>query len=267
MNNKIINLISNNNFISRKTSAKIKESLTLHGFHVTEKYSKEAVLNITVGGDGAFLRAVHRNDFPDIPFIGVNTGHLGFFQEILPGDIDLFVSKYILNEYSQEEMFLLETEIITSNKKHTIKSVNEIVIKTTESKVIHLDLYIDNNHLQKFSGDGLIISTPSGSTAYNYSVGGSIVYPTLNTMQITPIAPIISSAFRSLPNSIIIPGSTLVTIIPERRHYNDTLIVNDGDEIKLKKVEKINIKISNDTIHKLNFKNGIYWDNLKDKFL
>ncbi len=262
-----INLISNNNFISQKTASILKEKLEYHNFIVTEKYTNEAELNIAVGGDGAFLRAIHRNGFPDIPFVGINTGHLGFFQEIRPENIDKFISQYILEDYHVEEMYLMETEVITSDYNFNLLSVNEIVIKAENSKVMHLDLFVDDNHLEKFSGDGLIVSTPSGSTAYSYSAGGAIVYPTLESLQITPIAPIISKAFRSLPNSIIVPGDLNIKILPDKRHSNNTLIVNDGNEIKYHNIDYFNIKMSDKKIKKLNFDKNMYWNNLKEKFL
>lgn len=266
--NRKINLISNRNFLSRKTSETLKSSLRKKGFTVTEKYDPQAELNITVGGDGAFLRAVHRNNFPDIPFIGINTGHLGFFQEVSPKRVNHFVEQYILGNYTIEEMSLMETEIIThNNRKFHIKSVNEIFVKTMNSKVIHLNLYIDGNHLERFSGDGLIISTPWGSTGYGYSAAGAIVHPSLDTLQITPLAPIISKAFRSLPNSVIVPGDLVVSTRPEERHKNSTIIVNDGQEFFYKNIKYINTRISKEKIYKLTLSKDSYWDNLKDKFL
>lgn len=265
--NRKINIISNRNFESQKTSLKLKELLIERGFLVSEKYSNNAKLNICVGGDGAFLRAVHKNKFPDIPFVGINTGHLGFFQEIKPSEIDDFIIKYINKDYTIEEIFLLETKVHTIDRSYHLKSVNEIVVKGIKSKVVHLNLFIDGRHLENFSGDALIISTPAGSTAYNYSSDGSIIYPTLNAMQITPLSPIISKAYRSLPNSIIVPGDLIINIKPSRTYKNSTLIVNDGMEFKYNNISHIEFSISNKSIYKLNFNKDMYWNNLKDKFL
>jgi len=265
--NRKINIISNKNFKSRKTSMQLIEKLSQRGFAVSQKYDNKAELNITVGGDGAFLRAIHRNKFPEIPFIGINTGNLGFFQEILPANIDDFINKYIQEDYKTEEMSLISSKIYTHNKTYHLTSVNEIAVKGEKSKVIHLDLFIDGNHLEKFSGDGIIISTPAGSTAYNFSAGGSIVYPSLETLQITPLSPINSEAYRSLPNSAVIPGDLIIRIKPEKRYSNYSLIVNDGVEFKYNNIKYIDFKISNKKIYKLNFDKNMYWNNLKSKFL
>ncbi len=265
--NRKINIISNKNLKSRKTSAQLKDKLLKAGFIVPEKYDNTAELNICVGGDGAFLRAVHRNKFPTIPFIGINTGHLGFFQEIIPTEIDNFLTKYLNKEYTVEEIHLIDTEVFTKKKVFNLTSVNELVIKATQSKVVHLDVFIDNNHLQKFSGDGIIISTPVGSTAYNLSAGGSIIYPDLKALQITPLAPISSKAYRSLIRSVVVPGDLIIKIKPELYYTNSTLILNDGMEFKYDNIKHINLKLSHKKIYQLNFNKDVYWSNLKNKFL
>ena len=264
---KIINVISNRNLESRKTSLELTEKLIKRGFVVREKYDYNAELNICVGGDGSFLRAIHKNRFPTIPFVGINTGHLGFFQEILPENIDEFINKYINKEYVVDEILLVSAEVCTKEKCYYLTGVNEIVVKGSRSKVIHLDVSIDGNHLENFCGDGMIISTPSGSTAYNFSIGGSIIYPTLNTLQITPLAPISSKAYRSLLNSVVVPGDSIVNLKLENRYTNSTLIVNDGVEFKYDNIDHINFKISDKKIYKLIFNKDMYWSNLRSKFL
>lgn len=264
---RIINVIANNNLESKKTSLELSNKLTDRGFTVKDKYDKNAELNICIGGDGSFLRAVHKNRFPSIPFVGINTGHLGFFQEILPQDIDIFINKYINKDYMMEELLLVDAEVCTNEKCYYLSGVNEIVVKGARSKVIHLDVYIDGNHLENFCGDGMIISTPSGSTAYNFSVGGSIIYPSLSTLQVTPLAPISSDAYRSLQNSVVVPGDSIVNLKLENRYTNSTLIVNDGVEFRYENIDHINFKVSDKKIYKLRFDNNMYWNNLKSKFL
>ncbi len=265
--NRIINIISNKNYESRKTAALLSDKLKDRGLLPTETYDKNAELNICIGGDGAFLRAIHRNAFPEIPFVGINTGHLGFFQEISPKDIDIFIERYLNNDYTTENIFLVEAKVCTKTKCFYLIGINEIVIKGVKSKIVHLDVYIDDNHLEKFSGDGLIVSTPAGSTGYNFSVGGSIVYPSLQSLQITPLAPISSSAYRSLPNSAIIPGDSTIVIKPEYRYENSILVVNDGMEFKYDSILSVDLTMSSKSVYKLNFSKDTYWNNLKSKFL
>lgn len=267
MNNNIINIIANRNSFSQKTSAIVAKKLRNKGFNPTTKYNEKAILNICIGGDGAFLKAVRNYNFPEIPFIGVNTGNLGFFQEILPEQIDAFIDDYINGRYRIEKNSLVNATIKTSRRGYSLTGLNEITIRGLESRVVHLDVFIDDNHLQTFSGDGLIISTPAGSTAYNFSAGGSIVYPTLNTLQLTPISPINSKAYRSLPNSYILPGDLIIRIEPTKRYKNSTSIVVDGKPYRYKNIKYINLKISNRYINRIVLDKNTYWNNLKDKFL
>lgn len=263
----IINIISNRNIHSQEISKKLFNKLKAAGYEPTLNYDESAILNICVGGDGAFLRAVKRYNFPEIPFIGINTGHLGFFQEILPDNIDSFIEKFKSNDFTIEEVALVKATISTSRRDYTLTGVNEVTVKTGDSKVIHINVYIDENHLQTFSGDGLIVSTPGGSTAYNFSSGGSIIYPNLNTLQLTPLSPINSYAYRSLPNSAVIPGDIPIRLEPTKRYKNSTLIIVDGKEYRYRSIKDITLSISNRHVNKLILDKNMYWSNLKDKFL
>jgi len=264
---RIINIISNYDLESKNTTELLIKKLENKGFIVSDKFNENAELNICIGGDGAFLRAVHKHSFTPIPFVGINTGHLGFFQEILPENIDIFIEKYINNDYIVEKIFLVQANIYTKNRQLQLYGVNEIVVKGIKSKVVHLEIFVDGNHLENFCGDGMIISTPVGSTAYNFSSGGSIIYPSLNTLQMTPLSPISSKAYRSLPNSAIIPGDLKITIKPEYRYENSILIIVDGVEHKYDNITKIDFTIPDRTISRLNFDKDMYWNNLKSKFL
>ena len=263
----IINIISNNDYDSLKTCKLLTHELEKKGFTIPKEYDDNAELNICIGGDGAFLRTVHNHDFPFTPYVGINTGHLGFFQEILPEKIHDFIDSYLNSRYFIEEIFLVEAKICTKTNCINLLGINEIVIKGVESKVVHLEVYIEDNHLEKFSGDGIIVSTPVGSTAYNYSSGGCIVYPTLKTLQLTPLSPISSKAYRSLFNSAIIPGDMTIKIKPEYLYENSILIINDGVQNKYDDINEVCFNMSNTTISRLVFDKDMYWNNLKSKFL
>lgn len=263
----VINIISNKNYDSIKTAEILTDKLENAGFIIPNKYDDNAELNICIGGDGAFLRTVHNHNFSSIPYVGINTGHLGFFQEILPDKIDDFIENYINGSYLIEEIFLVEAIVYTKKNSFKLLGINEIVIKGIESKAVHMDIYIEDNHLEKFSGDGIIISTPAGSTAYNYSSGGCIVYPTLRTLQLTPLSPINSKAYRSLLNSAIIPGDMTIKVEPEYKYESSILIINDGVQNTYDDIVKISFKMSDTTIFRLVFDKDMYWNNLKSKFL
>ncbi|SHH40638.1 NAD+ kinase [Caloranaerobacter azorensis DSM 13643] len=265
--NNIINIIHNDKKDSIETAEILKKKLIQKGFKITNGYDYTAILNICIGGDGAFLKAVHNYNFPDIPFIGINTGHLGFFQEVSPDKIDNFIDNLVKGKYKIEEIFLVEALICTRTSCIELIGINEIAIKGIESKTIHLDISIDDAYLERLSGDGVIISTPVGSTAYSYSAGGSIVHSSLKTLQITPLAPLNSNVYRALTSSIIVPDNMPIKINPEYRFENSILIVVDGQQHKFDNIVEINFKLSDMTIKMLTLKSKNFWNKIKEKFL
>lgn len=264
---KIINIIYNNDIRSIETAILLEKQLKQYGYIISNEFDYDAELSICIGGDGAFLRAVHKHGFPYMPFVGVNTGHLGFFHEIIPEKVDTFVENYFRGNYKLEDIYLVEAMVCTRTSCIELIGVNEIVIKGIESKVIHLNVSIANNYLECFSGDGLIVSTPSGSTAYNLSAGGSIVYPTLKILQLTPLCPINSKAYRSLLNSAIIPNGMTIKVNPEYRDENTVLIVVDGKQLKYNNVIEITFRLSDMTLRRLTFDSQDFWSKVRDRFI
>lgn len=267
LSSKIVNILSNANFESKKTASALQDELKKHGYKPFNGFNKNAELCVCIGGDGSFIKAVHRNNFPEMPFVGINTGHLGFYQEIKPNEIVKFVTDYKNNNYEVQDIKILRTDIYTKNKVYKLNAINEVVLKAAHSKTIHMNVFIDRNHVEKFSGDGILVSTPSGSTAYNFSTGGSIVYPTLHVLQMTPISPVSSSAYRSIRSSLIVPGGHTISLVIEKRYKDSNLLLVDGNEYFFNNLHRVNTRVSNKTIKKLIFSNNSYWDNIKDKFL
>ena len=150
------------------------EKLLNSDFEVSEQIEENTELIISIGGDGSFLQTVHKFGFVDIPVIAINTGHLGFFAELSPDKIDTFINAYKNKEYFIQEAETIEANICTEDENIKLDAINEIVIKNIQSRTVHLDLQVDGIKIEHFSGDGMLISTPMGSTAYNYSAGGSI---------------------------------------------------------------------------------------------
>lgn len=267
MKNRIINISSNEDKKSLRTTRILKQKLEKSGFVIPEEFDDNAELTICVGGDGSFLRTLHNHDFPEMPIIGINTGHLGFFQELHPHQIDAFIKAYLEGACYTQEINPLEASICTRTSCIEMFAINEIVIRGDVSRTIHLNISVDNNFIECFSGDGVLISTPTGSTAYNYSAGGSIVDPSLKLLQITPLSPINTNAYRSFTSSIILPDSSIVKVNPEYRFENSILIVGDGVEHRYKQIVEIYLKTSSLTIKLLRMKDYEFWSKVTEKFL
>lgn len=265
----LINIFYNDNPKSIEAFHNTKLCLEKNGFNISTDFNENSVLNVCIGGDGTFIRAVHKTGFTKIPFVGINTGTLGFFQEINAERIEKFIEDYKSKTYEIEKIRLLDCNVISKENESLINSkcINEFVIKSNSSEIIHLDIYIDGNHLETFAGDGLIISTPSGSTAYNMSAGGSILYPDLRGYQLTALAPIFSKVYRTISNSIVIPNTSTLKIVPLENSHKKISFITDGIEKKCENVMHFEFKKSIQKIYKIVFDKNWYWINMKDKFL
>lgn len=263
----VITISYNNLPKSIETKEILVDELTKAGFKVSEKIEKETELLISIGGDGSFLKTIHKFDFIEVPVIAINTGHLGFFAELSPGKINEFINRYINKEYSIQQVYTIEASIVTKKKCININAINEIVIKNIQSRTVHLDLQVDGIKIEHFSGDGMLISTPMGSTAYNYSAGGSIVDPKLDLIQLTPIAPMNTNAYRSFTSSIILPTTSVISISPEYDFENSILIVIDGKQYKFSQIEEVKIYKSNYKLKLLRLNGYEFWNRVAEKFL
>ena len=263
----VITIAYNNLDKSIETKNILVEKLNRAGFQVSEKLEENTELIISIGGDGSLLQTIHKFDFAQIPVIAINTGHLGFFAELSPDKIDGFIQSYINKEYFIQQLNPLEAKICTKERCIKISAVNEIVIKNIQSRTVHLDLQVDGMKIEHFSGDGMLISTPIGSTAYNYSAGGSIVDPKLDLFQLTPIAPMNTNAYRSFTSSIILPTTSVISISPEFDFEDSILIVIDGKQYKYTQIEEVKIYKSNYKLNLLRLNGYEFWNRVAEKFL
>ena len=145
--------------------------------------------------------------------------------------------------------------------------LNEITIKADKSRSIHLNLSLDNNFVERFSGDGILVATPAGSTAYNYALGGSIVDPRLSLLQVTPISPMNTTAYRSFTSSVVVPPETSINIYPEYTFENSILVVVDGTEYHFDEISAITVSFAEKTVNLLRFESYDFWNKVKTKFL
>lgn len=267
MENRKINIFSNEKYTSVQTRKRLKQKLETSGFVVPHEFDDEAELIICIGGDGSLLQTLQEYDFPNKPIVGVNTGHLGFFQELHPGELDEFIFKYKNGQFKIQQLKTVSAEIITENETFYARGLNEIVVKGIGSHAAHFNMFIGDSFIEKFSGDGLLIATPAGSTAYNYALGGSIVDPRLDLLQVTPIAPINNSAYRSFTSSVLLPPHLSIKLFPEFTDKEDAVIVTDGYEEQYRGVKSIHVGFAEEMVHLVRFEGYDFWNKVKQKLL
>jgi NAD+ kinase len=148
-------------------------------------------LVIAVGGDGTFLSAARATADYDVPVIGINLGRLGFLVDISPSELPDKLHRMLQGQYVEEQRSLLHTKVIRENRViHEECAVNEVVVhRWVTPSMIEIVTKIDNVFLNSQRSDGLIVSTPTGSTAYSLSAGGPILHPSLNALVLVPLNP------------------------------------------------------------------------------
>ncbi|RMF58645.1 MAG: NAD(+)/NADH kinase [Calditrichaeota bacterium] len=182
-------------------------------------------LILAFGGDGTFLHTVQLVGAHQTPILGINVGGLGFLTDIQFDDFTSAFTRILEGEYHIEERLMLKGYL--EGDETPLYALNEFVIdKGSAVRVIQIDIEVDGNFLNNFVADGLLFSTPTGSTGYSLSSGGPIIVPSLDVMIINPICP------HSLTNRpVIIPASSRVTAVTLTEHHQ-FVVAADGQDIR-----------------------------------
>lgn len=212
-----------------------------------KKFINECTFAIVIGGDGTFISAAHVFMDTSIPLLGINTGNFGFLAEVAEKEISENIKNIVANKIKIEERMILECDIVRHDKViKSSRAINEFVVHNTKRpKLIKVCASVNNHYIGTFSGDGIIVSSPTGSTAYSLSANGPIVFPTMDSFILNTICPH-TLALRP----IIIPAdaSIVLEIISKYNNisfnYDGLYILNlrFGDKIIIKKYRK-NLKI------------------------
>jgi NAD+ kinase len=220
-------------------------------------------LLVCLGGDGTFLSAVHQNGCSEIPIIGVNLGSVGFLPEILPEHLDESIRQLIQGPINHEHRMLLDVACYDESDT-LIESgfaLNDAVIsRGGMSRILTLDLLINHETVERIPGDGLIISTPTGSTAYSLSAGGPIIHPELRLLLITPICP------HTLHNrSYIASDSSQVVVRIVDYPYKAVVAIDGRQEIELESGGSVVIHRSEQSLNLIRLGHDRFYTTLPHK--
>ena len=214
---------------------------------------------VSIGGDGTFLNSTRMIKQADKPVIGINLGTLGFMSDIMPTEIEKFFGEVINNKYKIIDLHLAKC---TVNGKYEFDALNEIVIDKADTiKMVELGIFYNKEFVGRFFADGVLVSTPTGSTGYSLSAGGPIITPFSKVFIITPICPH-SLNFRP----VIVPDSGRITV----KSYNDVKvrITPDGYSGLIKKAPlEIVIEKSEHSIGSVKKHNWSFFNTLNEKLL
>ena len=266
---------------SEKLAAELSQKLSAAGFNVQKSFfgrKKFGVLNpgvtevnetemtIVIGGDGAFLRAVHAIEFSNKPILGINNGHLGFFSDFESSELDKVVEACKSESFTIQKHRIINVELKGEYGPVSLgPALNDVAVKKSGGSLIHLSVSIGDKFIENFSGDGILISSSAGSTAYNYSLGGSIVDPALDLLQLTPMAPANNTAYRSFTSSLLLPSTEKIVISKE--DATGASIIIDGEEHVVLGFIEVSISLSDDEIQIVRLPGYSFWNKVKTKFL
>lgn len=175
----------------------------------TDQLAARAKLIIAIGGDGSMLHAARRAATAGIPLLGVNRGRLGFLADVAPDERHESIDLVLAGDFDSEERMLLRAEIVSGGETQDCGlALNDVVVKRQDTgRMLEYRSYVDGRFVNKHGGDGFIVATPTGSTAYALSCGGPIVAPVLDAIVLAPICPHTLS-----DRPIVIPGRSLTEV-------------------------------------------------------
>lgn len=229
---------------SRIACTYIEDSLTGLGF-IKDTLHPELV--IVIGGDGTLLSAFHKwlDKIEHVKFVGIHSGTLGFSTDYTINQLDEFIADVQNKEPRIEEKRILKAHCKSDNKSFEVFALNEIrvenIVKTQE-----MDISLNHEYFESFRGNGLCVSGQYGSTAYNRSIGGAVIFPGLDLLQITEISGIHHRYARSLGSPLIVSPDTVVTL--KHNEFTHALLCYDNLHLHLDGITEIEISSFNQTM-------------------
>lgn len=228
----------------------------------TDELVKQADVAVVLGGDGTVISIAKICAKYNVPVLGFNLGRVGFLVELEKEEIE-YIDRILTDDYKTESRIMLYAEVIRNGQRvFTSEALNDAVIsKGGVMKMVHLNLEIDSLHVNEYYADGIILSTPTGSTAYSLSAGGPVVLPELDCIVVNPVC---AHTVTSRPMVISAESKVLVTV--EKYHNEDVVLSLDGAEsFELCDKDEILVRRSSNTVNLIRFENKSYFDVLRTK--
>lgn len=265
MSKKRIAMIAGRNPKSEAVYADLFQKLKEAGFIMTGKHPDVV---ISIGGDGMLLSAFHKYEkyLDRARFVGVHTGHLGFYTDYRDFEVDKLVENLKMDKGAQISYPILKVVLTLNNgEKFTYRALNEATLKRL-SKTMVAEVVINDVHFEQFRGDGLSVSTPTGSTAYNKSLGGAVLHPTIEALQLAEIASLNNRVYRTLGSSIVVPKKEQIAIVPE---HNDRYSLSvDNKTYVFDGIAQVTFQIDSKKIRFVATPSHTsFWNRVKDAFI
>lgn len=251
--------------VSNTLQQRIKRYLLDFGLTHDEKAPEMVV---TVGGDGTLLQAFHdySERLEDTAFVGIHTGHLGFYADWVPDEVEKLVIHIAKTPYQIVEYPLLEVVIRHEGniKSERHLALNECTIKSFDGSLVS-SVEIKGDTFEVFRGDGLCISTPSGSTAYNKALGGAILHPSLASIQISEMASINNRVYRTIGSPLVLPQHHTCLLNP--LNDVDIQVTIDHYTLEHNRIKSLQCRVAEEKIRFARFRPFPFWKRVKESFI
>lgn len=225
---------------------------------------------VSIGGDGTLLHAFHTflHAIDQVSFVGIHTGHLGFFADWQADEIEQLVEVMSAQPLDRNANIvrypLVKVEVTFDDNEETYFALNEVTIKGLDGTLV-AQANINDQLFEMFRGDGICVSTPSGSTAYNKSIGGAIIHPTLESIQIAEIASINNRVYRTLGSSIIVPNHHYFDIIPNAGQRLQLTI--DHESAEWHNIVSIRCRVADRKVAFARYRPFPFWKRVREAFI
>jgi NAD+ kinase len=218
---------------------------------------------ISMGGDGTLLKTAARVHSKDTPIIGINIGRLGFLADVAPSEIETAISDIYAGNYRVDEHSVIKIETSGEEKLESGPfALNDIaILKRDNASMISIRTSINGEYVTTYQADGLIVTTPTGSTAYNLSNGGPIIAPGTGTLCLTAVAP---HSLNIRP--IVVPDSSVISLKVESRSHS-VLVAVDGKSTSLHDGTEVRISKAKHTVRIIRFSDRKYYSTLREKMM
>ena len=227
-----------------------------------EKLAGEVDLMLVLGGDGTMIATARMIVDREIPVLGVNYGGLGYLTEFRIEELFSALEAILAGNYRLDRRVMLSVQLRRDdNPQMTNRVLNDVVInKSALARIIEIEAYLNGQFVNAFRADGLIVSTPTGSTAYNLSAGGPVIFPSMNAVVITPICP-----FTLSNRPIVVPDDAEIELILNTGKEEVALTLDGQVGFPLEMADRVVIKKSRTTFNLIQPSNRNYFDVLRDK--
>lgn len=236
-----------------------------NGFEIASHPNNASII-VSVGGDGTFLQAVRKSGFrQDAIYVGITrTGESGLYCDFDLDNFDEMLHSLMHEELEVRRFPVIKARINDGTEYHCL---NEVSIRSTIVKTIVIDVLIDDVYFETFRGDGLIVSTPTGSTGYNKSAYGAVIDPLIASYQVSEVASLNNNQYRTLGSSFVLSKDRKLTLNVQPTGNDHPIISLDNEAHPITKISSLEVDMDKTVIKTVKLKNNSFWDRVRRTFL